>query len=225
MGSRTYHVDDTDPRFTFRGNWTAQRTYDSWGLSGPPFNLTLHKTASDGVVIFRFKNGMLLQVFFRPNRINIKIPKRNAVSYLSLYGHLDTIDKPKPSWSCVLDDQAGTWTEAPVNRMSHFPFCRLAVNDGGDHKFTFNVTMPLGAILAIDGIALTLAEGVSVSEGEVVQIQHDDPAVIYKPNDSWVVSTLTGTHDTDTPGSSVQFNFTGVPIYDPSLATSGLLHI
>jgi hypothetical protein len=84
----------------------------------------------------------------------------------------------------------------------------MEIPDGGEHQLTMKLVVPLGGIVAIDAVEVAPAQGVTITRGETLSVQNNDSAIIYEPSEAWTVEP--GVHESDTPGASIQFNFTGM---------------
>ncbi|KAJ3866777.1 hypothetical protein EV359DRAFT_79251 [Lentinula novae-zelandiae] len=211
-----FMVDDTDPRLTYSGSWTAVNNtgsftnepgsdFDEESRTGSVYNNTLHYTTGNVTISFRF----------------------NGSSYLGVYGTQDGIfsNGQLPFISCTLDgvptwsfDDAYPTGLANSNMLACRADSRIGGSSPGEHELLINVTNYPNSDWYFDYITYESLNNPAFN-GEVLQAGNAE--LIDASNYSMITfdagwtDTRNGTTATNIPGSKaiLKFNGTSLSLY------------
>ncbi|KAH9481886.1 hypothetical protein JR316_0006416 [Psilocybe cubensis] len=124
--SRWIMIDNTSPYIAYEGAWTAYQgsQFDGMGCYGAPFNNTLHGTASNSSVSFKFHeigSAVIVYGTQQYNSTDLSTPVTN------------------PSWECFIDGLSGPIVAQPGSAVfgNNIPLCAVSgLQDGSEHTIT-----------------------------------------------------------------------------------------
>lgn len=205
-------VDDTDVRIQYSGSgWfptQTQGTLDTigtFGVFGPPFQHTSHRTASNGTISYSYKGR-------KSETVCSHSLMRMLGSTISVYGTTDIHNISgvlDPTWECFLDGQSlevNMTSFLLSNGHNNIVLCQAnsSVASDSDHELVVKIASS-GSTLWFDNFLYTPPATIPITQ-ETLRVDDSDAGIVY--SHGWAAWGETATWSL-VPTATMTFEFIG----------------